>query len=602
MTVYINEYPPFWPAVVGIDIETTGYPYPPEEKAGLDPFKGHILSIAVSDGQDVWLILHWFGFDGLKDLLEDENIVKIFHNAQFDLAFIKLHLGVETQNIFDTMLAEQVLIAARDMQASLADALARRLGIMVYKETRESFFQHPGYHVQPITDEQVQYSANDVIYLPKLREAQLVEAEKDKCTWAIDIENNAVPAFTEIKLGGFKLDVDRWYEYVEIFKAEVTKSEAKLREMLGPEYVLRFMNKSETNPQEKVYTVENINFGSPDQLKNILLNPYRIKTKHTDEKTLLEISDALEDSDPARPFIDELLNCRHWKKCITWDYPAFIHSTEGKIYPDFHQIGTDTGRPSCANPNLLQIPKPIPSEPNFRQLWLADSEDCVLVSADYAQQEIRIMADLSKDSALITACNQKDVYLYIGSMMYNKEIKKGDPERQEAKIFALAIGFRVGLKQLRRQSRLSFKHCEKIRDIVLKTFPTMDTYAGLCEGFAKRNNYIFTVSGRHRYFTAKSRIYTEAVNTPVQGTATDMTKTALARVYKTLTEWKKSGIINTKARIWHFLYDEIVIQCHKDDVEKVTQMVTQTMEDAGRLLCPSVSHISEAHSGYRWDK
>jgi len=171
---------------------------------------------------------------------------------------------------------------------------------------------------------------------------------------------------------------------------------------------------------------------------------------------------------------------------------------------------------------------------------------------------------------LIKACAEKDVYSFVGSLMYNRPIKKSDLERQEAKIFTLAVGYRSGINRLSRESRLSGKRCVEIRDIIWNTFPRMKDYGQQAEYFANHSpgNYIATLTGRRRYFNNKSRIYTEAVNTVVQGSSLDMFKIALADIYKNLTNMKLSSTIDNRSRIWHVMHDEVVIQTHQKRCRK----------------------------------
>jgi DNA polymerase-1 len=323
----------------GVDIETSS----------LDPFDGRLLSIALFDGTDVWIFLDFFGFDSLISLLENLAYLKIFHNAKFDMRWLKHKLGVDVQNVWDTMIIEQALTKGKDLPASLDEVIARRLGIMIEKETRDTFIEHPGFKVQPVTNAQLNYMAQDVIHLIQLREQQFQQADREKCLWMVEIENSILPAVVEMELGGIKLDVDLWFQYVEIMEKRLEELDELERQEIG-DFVLTFPSKSKLKPHVKEYTADEIKFGSPEQMKHLLKDRFGLNLPNTRKETLREVEGV--------QFVSYLLETRKWAKRLGYGYDKFIHPLTGKVHAQYHQMGTITGRFSSSQPNMQQVAKP----------------------------------------------------------------------------------------------------------------------------------------------------------------------------------------------------------------------------------------------------
>jgi DNA polymerase-1 len=241
-------------------------------------------------------------------------------------------------------------------------------------------------------------------------------------------------------------------------------------------------------------------------------------------------------------------------------------------------------------------------ELDFRKMWIADDENSAIIVADYSQQEPRIMAQLSGDKKMIEACNSQDVYIEFARMLYGCEVAKDSRERYIAKQFVLATSYGVGSSELSHRHGIPLEECNTVRQHIKRTFPVMAQFCANMERQALTYGYVTTVTGRRRYFKkGEKRLYTEAGNFPIQGTAADMFKLAMAKIYQWLTEEKKSGNIK-EARILNIVHDEIVAHCHKDDAKYVKENVCRLMEEAGKALCPAVSHYAEANISTCWEK
>lgn len=603
-----------WETEIACDLETTG----------LDPFRDKILSIAIHSGDETTV---FYGgvhdFAPIKEVLSNPKINKIWHNGLFDLKFIKVHLKIEPENNYDTMLAELIINGGKDLPVGLSDVIARRIGKFMIKETREQFIGHPGFDVVPPTDEQLKYIVEDVAYLQDLKRRQIQELIRTEQVEVAKLEMKALNAFVELETGGLMLDVDLWYEFAEIYQQESEKALNTMKGFFDDSFVLVIPSTQkgvevyrpyviEPNEEDLKGKIEAINFGSWKQLRTILNEYFGIPVDSTRSEVLEEyvnqerIAAVTEgrEVDPSVDFVESILAYRKWLKRLSWDYPKFVHEVTGKVHPDYRTMGTDTGRVSCSEPNLQQVERPTPGEPNMRHLWKADSPEYGILRADYAQQEPRILGEFSQDKRLIAACNTADVYLEFAKLLYNDPtMTKKDEKRQIAKMFVLAVMYGVGDARLAIQSGLPIDTCRDIKQTIFTSFPDMAKYVSQQKTKMKVYGIVNTLLGRIRYIDQDSKkAFNEAVNTPIQGTAADMFKLALYYIWKDLTELKNSGKIDPNTRLWHIVHDEIEVHCRKDQVDIVHEIVKRRMEEAGQILCPSVKHFAETAFGDTWDK
>lgn len=587
MHLHVNKpIPKFSP--MAIDIETSG----------LDPYQDRLLSVAVSNGEEVWVQLDFFGFAGIKELLEDETILKIAHNAKFEHGWFKHCLHADTVNWYDTFLADKVITEDDTLPMSLDELVGRYGHGLMTKETRGTFEDHPGFAVRPITNDQLLYMARDVLFLDDICHQQSVYVDNKNLQRTLDLEHSIIPAVAELELNGVSLDIDLWFKQVAEFEKLSQRADQQMRQLIGKGYVLHVPAKKKGEDIIKDIPEEDINLNSPAQLKELFNSRFAQDTDTTNAAYLEETTH--HDSPQLAEFATLLLNHRGYKKRLGYAYEQFINPVTGRVHPSYHQMGARTGRFSCSKPNLQQVPRPVKGEPNMRHIWIADSEDFVIIRADYSQQEPRVMAQLCGDPAMIDACNKEDVYLEFGKHIFGHEIQKGSEERHTAKTFVLAVGYGAGADKLASASGKDRQTCLAIKNTIRNTFPIMAQYGDKMYKTLVQYGYVETAIGRRRYIP--NHMYTIAVNTPVQGTAADMFKLSLAKVHNALTELKKCGKINSSTRVWNLVHDEIEVHCHKDEVDFVLPIVKELMEEAGREICPDVLHVAEAEYGYRWDK
>lgn len=641
MAIFLSTLPENKPAVLGVDLETTG----------LNPINNNLLSITLSDGNDAWIWLSIHDLKKLKPLLLDPEVIKVVHNGSFDLLWIKHKLGIDVVNVWDTLLVEKVITAGKELPASLYDVLARRMGVILDKPIREEFIEHPGFAKKPITPRQITYMTEDVIFLPELREKQLADIYEADLQRVIDLELAVLPIIVNLEYYGVKLDVEKWWEYQERIKEKIQEIESNLVLLLGEKYELSVERTRKGQKVVEQIPVENIKWNSPSQMK-ALLNGFDLTTigrkrLTKEEKEALEKAgiDYPEDGkitvdylallrsygkkaekiiknlspkkhifdstgEPALvaylevgidqlavDFIHLLLEHRTWSKMAGWGYDGYVNPTTGKVHPNWRQLGADTGRLSCGDPNLQNVPRPREDEPNFRQLWIPDSKDYVIICADYSQQEPRILAQMCQDQAMLKACNSQDVYIEFAKFMFGRTVEKGSEERYIAKQFVLAVGYGAGADKLHVTSKLDLELCTYNRNLIRNTFSGMVAWAEKQYRLLQTYGYTTTLLGRRRYFpNPKTRWYTTAVNTPVQGSAADMMKLALRNINEVLTN------SDYDARIWLTVHDEVEVMVRQDQAEAVLPLVVDAMEAAGKFLCPDVLHVAEAAIHTSWDK
>lgn len=595
--IYINERVPFSNSIA-IDVETTR----------LDPFTGKLLiiSIALPNG-DVYLITNRTALDSVRALLVDNDVLKIAHNATFDVKWLRHYFKLgRIPNVFCTMQAEKLIYMGYDFgdyPVNLRSTLMRHFGLSIDKDTRDEFIEHPGFDVQCLTPDQIKYSALDVLYLHRLMESQLYIAARDNLGTVFDLENFCINATASLELGGQALNVEKWNELLTFMEGVVSDSQAAMYGIVR-DHVLMYITKAgKEHTKRGIYhpkTNKNgINFNSGDQLKPLAHQLWDVHLPNTQAKTIEAIAQDFDTPSEAREFFEYLLKAKQWAKWIGYDLPKYINPVTNKCHPSFDPLGTVTGRYSSSEYNAQNIPQPQDGL-NMRHCLWADTEDDVILRADYAQQEVRVGAAMAGDTALITACQGSDIYSNVGATLYSKPINKKDPERQVAKGAVLAMMYGAGKDRLMQATGQSEEEVIKTKNLMAQSFPEMMNYGRKVETFYNNNGYIMTRTGRRRY---NVKGYSEFCNSPIQGTSADMMKIAMGNLEEALYILKDGNQIHPSTRLWTVVHDEIGVQCRADEAEKIAELINNTMLEAAHMLVPEVKHFVEIGEPTRvWDK
>ena len=365
---------------LGFDVETTD----------LDPYKGDLRLVQLSNGQNTKVVdLKPFKDRGdlrtnpdlapLRELLASNKQVKIAHNAKFDTKWVRHHLGCEVGNVYDTYLASLLVSAGDgDRRHGLADVVQFFLG-----QTLDKSEQVSDWGAAELSHSQVEYAARDAAIMPDVRAKLDERIAADDLTRALKLENECVVPIAEMELNGIYLDTVRWREQLDKNKAAQAKFGDELQDMLSAGVA-----------QASLFGRPEINLDSQAQVTDALVGlgiPMPDTTRAWQLQPLAE----------KYPVVAKLLEYRTVAKASSSfgeNILDFIEPATGRIHADFRQIGAPTGRFSCSNPNLQQIPH----EAEYRRCFVAP-DGRKLVIADYSQIELRILADFSEDKNFIDA-------------------------------------------------------------------------------------------------------------------------------------------------------------------------------------------------------
>src|SRR5512139_1312035 len=578
----VHDLPTISVPAIGIDLETTSTP----GRKISNPWQDKIISIQVSDGETAWVLPPGSNFRSVVPLLNNPDVKKIGHNIAFDLSFLIQQLEAEPVNVYDTMLMSRLIYAGKDMRHSLDAVLAVELGVNLDKSTRAQFAQHTG----QLTDEQLHYIVEDVAYLNKLREVQIPKVSGAGMGKIAAIENKAVLAFTDLYLTGVHFDMELWQEYLVWINKKLEEIKHALIDLVGCGYTEDMFGLVEPE----------INLSSVKQLKN-LFEKQGINLGNTQEETLTKYVEAHPGTKEGN-LISIILEWKHWRKMLGWSFADEVNPVTGSIHPSWNQLQADTGRVSCSQPNLQQVPRPGKDSPNFRHLFKA-KEGYAFVTADFSQQEVRVLAQLCRDRCLREACEHGDVYSQIAKQVYGKEVEKGSEERFLMKTAVLACAYGAREKKLGYVLGKTEEEAGKLRQMIFQTYPGIKVFADNQLRKVVQQGYTTTQLGRRRYFpesaTAKPDTYwkfaSAAVNSPVQGTAADIGKLALLKIRDYYKDTKD-------VRPVLVFLAEIVLQAPIDKADEVKYQLIGAMEEASSEICNDVKIYVEAGVSPAWDK
>lgn len=557
------------------------------EATGFDPYFADLLLVQLATPNKAYL------FDVrevdpllLKDLLEDKRITKIAQNAAFDYRMLKAKCGIESGPFVDTMLAERILTVGYTRENSL-EAIARKyLGIQLDKDVWKTFVNHK----KKFTGRQLSYAATDVSILFPIWQAQKQALADEGLEKITALEFRLVPVVAEMELKGFRIDVEKWRTII----AEYGRKRDEVAERIQDEFRPHFRHTQIDLFGNRAAVV---NLNSPVQI----LEAFRkvgLDLPSTGEAVLRRYD---------HPLAKLLLEYRSYEKIITAfgeNLIAKINSKTNRIHPDYMQIGADTGRFACSNPNLQQIP----AGSMFRRCFVA-AEGYKLIVADYSQVELRIMAELSGDPAIVKAFNEgKDLHTFVASLLYEipEERVRRDVERRIAKNMNFGMMYGIGARSLAVNIGVSEEKARKLLAKHAQKFSRIKAWLGKVSKEAVKKSYSLTMMGRKRryqdlnpedpgYERQRSYVERQGRNTPIQGTSADMTKLAMIYIYERI---KKAGF---EAAMVHTIHDEIVVEARKDQAGKIAKLVKEEMERAGRKLLKKVPVKADVNVSDTWE-
>ena len=400
-----------------------------------------------------------------------------------------------------------------------------------------------------------------------------------------EIEEPLMHVLEKMELAGVKVDLAQLGEFAEELRKEMNEREARIRDMAE---------------------MPELNISSPRQIGELLfdklkLDPKAKKTARgsytTDEATLTALSDK-------HPIIEEILEFRAVKKLLSTyiePFPMFVNKQTGRMHTTFNQALTATGRLSSSNPNLQNIPIRTERGKEIRKAFVAGSADGLIVSADYSQIELRIMAHLSQDQHLIQAFrNGVDVHAATAEKIFgvpHEEVTAD--QRRVAKTANFGIMYGISSFGLSQRLGISRSEAKKLIDDYFNAFPAIRSFIDDTIAAARENGYVETIFGRRRYLpdinaknaTVRALAERNAVNAPIQGTAADIIKLAMIGVDRKMAE---EGL---KSKMVLQIHDELLFDTISSEREKLMSIVKEQMEHVTEL---SVPLTVECNYGKNW--
>ena len=522
----------------------------------------------------------------LKPLLEDEQKLKVGQNLKYDRG-VMLNYGIELQGIaFDTMLESYILdsVSGRHDMDSLA---ARWL-----KHTTISFEEIAGKGKKQLTFNQIdldtagRYAAEDADVTLQLHLKMWPLLEKQAGPLAIfkEIEMPLVPVISRIERGGVKIDPAILHAHSEQLTVRLAELELKAHELAG----------------------EAFNLSSPKQLQTILFEKQGIKplkkTPGGAPSTSEEVLEELALDYPLPKVILEYRGLAKLKSTYTDKLPLMINPKTGRVHTSYHQAVTATGRLSSTEPNLQNIPVRNEEGRRIRQAFIAP-EDYLIVSADYSQIELRIMAHLSRDKGLLSAfAAGKDIHRATAAEVFGIPLDSVTSEqRRSAKAINFGLIYGMSAFGLSRQLNIPRHESQKYMDLYFERYPGVLEYMERTRAQAKEQGYVETLDGRRLYLPEinasngmrRAGAERAAINAPMQGTAADIIKRAMIAVDAWLEQDKP------RVKMIMQVHDELVFEVHQDDLASASLKIHELMENSMKLDVPL---LVEVGSGKNWDE
>ena len=558
---------------VCFDTETTGINTLHAEIVGLSFSyeKGKGFYIPFPENQEEALALA----NKFKPFFENEAIEKIGQNIKYDLKILSNYRIQVKGKLFDTMIAHYLI---NPVMRHGMDVLSETY-LKYSPKSIETLIGKKGKNQLSMRDVSLEdikeYAAEDADVTFQLKEVFspiLDKAETKKLFEEIEIP--LIPVLAAMELEGINLDVPFLKEMSVEMAKESSEFEQKIYETAG----------------------EKFNLASPKQLGDVLFDKLKIggtkqkKTKTGQYATGEEVLSYLANDNP---IVKDILEWRQMVKLQSTYIDALPNQVDAKtkrVHTDYMQTVAATGRLSSNNPNLQNIPIRTERGRLIRKAFVARDENYALLSADYSQIELRIIAALSGEENMIKAFqNNEDIHRSTAAKVFNVPIEEVTAaQRSNAKTVNFGIIYGVSAFGLSNQTSLSRKESAELIDAYYATYPKLKSYMSEQVDFARENGYVQTVLGRRRYLkdinsanaVVRSGAERNAVNAPIQGSAADIIKIAMINIYKKLTSenWKSKMLLQ--------VHDELVFDVHLSELEKIKPMIKHEMENAIKLDVP----------------
>ncbi len=574
---------------IALDTETTS----------TDPLNGALvgISLAVEPGTGYYLPVGHLTAEpqlpverirtALSPFLNDPNKPKAGQNLKYDLLALRL-AGIEVQGLaFDTMLAEW-LVDPASRYLGLKEMAERYLGVQMTHieeligsgKNQRTMAQVPVAQVAP-------YAAADAevtLRLKPILEERMLKAGVTRLFQ--DVEMPLVPVLAEMEWNGILLDTP----FLQRMSVELSQRLAEI--------------------EKEIYALVGhpFNINSTQQLSRVLFEELRLEPPDRRKKTSAGLystsAEVLEELRGKHPVVDLILENRELSKLKSTyvdALPQQVNPRTGRVHTRFNQTGSVTGRLASSDPNLQNIPTRTDLGRQVRRAFIAD-EGWVLLSVDYSQIELRIVAHVANDEAMLSAFRAgQDIHAATAAAVYGVPLEAVTREmRRHAKAINFGLIYGMSAFGLSRSADLTLAEAENFVKAYFEQFPGVKRYLDDLRRRAAREGYVETLLGRRRYFpnlknpanpALKAREEREAINAPIQGTAADIIKLAMIRLPDAL---RAAG---SRARLLLQVHDELVLEIPREELAETAKLVQRVMETAYPLQIPLTT---EARWGINW--
>lgn len=564
------------------DTETTGLDSLQDELVGLSfsvtPHEGYFVPVPADQEETRAIIRHFI------PVFKNESIEKIGQNIKFDLMVLKKY-GVELKGkLFDTMLAHYLIQPEmRHGMDVLSESYLKYTPVPITALIGNGKKQKS---MREVPVEQVsEYAAEDADVTLQLRDVFDPMLDKVNAKKLFEeVESPLIPVLAAMEAEGIRLNTEALKELSGKLSTDIAILGQKIYEIAGSVF----------------------NIDSPKQVGEVLFEKLKVvdnpkKTKTGQYATSEEILNSLLGTHPVIEKILDFRELQKLKNTYVDSLPRMIKPQTGKVHTSFNQVVAATGRLSSDNPNLQNIPIRTERGREIRKAFVPRSDDFVLLSADYSQIELRIIAELSKDEGMIEAFRQgHDIHAATAAKVYKTTIENvGNEMRRNAKMVNFGIIYGISAAGLSKRLGIPRKEATEIIENYFKEYPGIKSYMDESVVYAREHGYVQTILGRRRYlrdinsanFTVRGFAERNAINAPIQGSAADMIKVAMINIHH---EFIRN---NFKSRMLLQVHDELVFDAHRTEVDEIKVIIEDKMKTAIPLHVPIEVEIG---TGSNW--
>ena len=568
--------------ILSLDTETTSTNPIEAELVGLSfavkEFEAFYVPIP-ANREEAFRIVNIF-----KDVYEEPKILKIGQNLKYDLEVLR-NYGIELKGkMWDTMIAHYLI------QPELHHNMDYMAEIYLNYQTIhiDELIGPKGKNQKSMRDlppsQVYEYAAEDADITLRLKNKLEQELKKFECEDLFyQIEMPLMPVLAQMEMNGVCLDTESLKETSKVFTDRMNEIEARIYELAGQQF----------------------NIASPKQVGEILFDKLKIveKPKKTKTGQYVTSEEVLQQLKNKHEIVADILEHRGLKKLIgTYidALPKLINPRTGHIHTSFNQTITATGRLSSSDPNLQNIPIRGEDGKEIRKAFIPEP-GCLFFSADYSQIELRVMAHLSKDEAMIEVFKEgKDLHAATAANIYKKHIEEVTrDERTKSKRANFGIIYGITVFGLAERLDIPRDEAKMLIDGYFQTFPQVHDYMEQSKEVARRQGYVTTLFGRRRYLpdinshnaTVRGFAERNAINAPIQGTAADIIKVAMIRIHQ---RFKAEGI---RSKMILQVHDELNFSVYPEEKEQVERIVLEEMQGAFQLAVPLVA---DSGFGQNW--